>query len=224
MGTNPRAKRVGPGWEPNQVIFQGPMTELDRDRIFLMYALVESARALRAFDETRRLAAIREIRAPGVEIRENQSIFDSIRMALHFSANVSKVFWPADRSPAKERGERLRHLTGIADDHPLKSRQLRNHVEHMDERLDSWTANSPRPFLAIEQALNADMQSHPNMQEIVDSTAIVYIEADQSVHMFSERFSLVELRAHVLDVQARISAGLTQSFQNPLNRSGLSSV
>ena len=60
------------------------MTAIDRDHIFLMYALVESARALRAIDEVRRLAAIREIRAPGVEIRENQSIFDSIRMALQF--------------------------------------------------------------------------------------------------------------------------------------------
>jgi hypothetical protein len=198
------------------------MTEIDCDGIFLMYALVESGRALRAFDEARRLAAIREIRAPGVEIRENQSIFDSIRMALHFSANVSKVFWPADRSPAKERGERLRHLAGLTDDHPMRSRKLRNHVEHMDERLDTWTANSPRPFLAIEQALYADMQSLPNMREIVESTVIVYMEADQSVHLFSEHFLLDELRANVLDVQTRISAGLTRSFQNPLIESPVS--
>lgn len=200
------------------------MTAIDRDQIFLMYALVESARALRAIDEVRRLAAIREIRAPGVEIRENQSIFDSIRMALQFSANVSKVFWPSGSSPARERGRRLRKLTGIADDHALKSRALRNHVEHMDERLDNWTANSPRPFLAIEQALYADMQSLPNVQEIIDSTVVVYMEADNSVHLFGERFLLADLRASVLDVQTRISTGLTQSFQNPLNRSGLSSV
>lgn len=200
------------------------MTQLDRDQIFLLYALTESARALKKFDEARELAATREQRAPGVEVRENQSIFDSIRMALQFSANVSKVFWPSDSSTARERGRRLRQLTGIADNHALKSRALRNHVEHMDERLDNWTANSPRPFLAIEQALYADMQSLPNIQEIIDSTVVVYMEADNSVHLFGERFSLADLQTHVLDIQNRISTGLTQSFQKDLNRSGLNSV
>jgi hypothetical protein len=185
------------------------MTQLDRDQIFLLYALTESARALKKFDEARELAATREQRVPGVEVRENQSIFDSIRMALQFSANVSKVFWPFDSSPARERGRRLRELTGIADNHALKSRTLRNHVEHMDERLDTWTSNSPRPFLAIEQALYADMQSLPTAQEIIDSTVVVYMEADNSVHLFGERFLLDELRANVLDVQTRISTGLT---------------
>lgn len=94
----------------------------------------------------------------------------------------------------------------------------------MDERLDNWTANSPRPFLAIEQALYADMQSLPNIQEIIDSTVVVYMEADNSVHLFGERFSLADLQTHVLDIQNRISTGLTQSFQKDLNRSGLNSV
>jgi hypothetical protein len=185
-------------------------TKVDRDQIFLIYALVESARALRSFDEVRRLAAIRETRTPGVEVRENQSIFDSIRMALQFSANVSKVFWPSGKS-AQERGRRLRDLTGIPDDHDLKSRALRNHVEHMDERLDDWTANSPRPFSSIEQTLHAEVQSWPNVQDIIDSTAVAYMEADNSIHLFGEKFLLDDLRADVLDIQNRISIGLNPS-------------
>lgn len=145
------------------------MTKLDRDQIFLMYALVESARALHAFDEAHRLTTtIREIRSPTVVVRPHQAIFDAIRMALHFSANASKVFFrPISRGNGVPIGCVM--LTEIPDDHALQSRALRNHVEHLDERLDTWTAEAPQPILAIEFAMYTDMLSSPLLQESIDS-------------------------------------------------------
>jgi hypothetical protein len=185
-------------------------TRLKTDQIFLIYALTESARAIRQFEEVSRLAAIRESIGPGIERRENQAIFDSIRMALQFSANLSKVFWPAARSAKKivERGQRLRTLTGIPDEHPLKSRELRNHIEHMDERLDTWTAESPRPFLAVEGVYVDGLAA----RDIVDSTMVVYRESDNSVYLLGERFDLTATHADVLDVQTKISAAASKAL------------
>jgi hypothetical protein len=91
------------------------MTKLDADKIFLMYALTESGGALREIDEVQRLAGLRHPRGPGVEARENGTIFAAIRMALQFSANVSKVFWPHQNGAA--RGARLRQSVGLGDNH-----------------------------------------------------------------------------------------------------------
>lgn len=44
-----------------------------------------------------------------------------------------------------ERATLLRTALGLPDDeHPLKSRRIRDHLEHFDERLDDWVRNSPR--------------------------------------------------------------------------------
>jgi hypothetical protein len=65
---------------------------------------------------------------------------------------ISKYFWPAPirkgknitNSEALKRGEYLRDLIGLKDDSLLKERNLRNHLEHFDERLDYWgTLNLP---------------------------------------------------------------------------------
>jgi hypothetical protein len=38
----------------------------------------------------------------------------------------------------KRRGERLKQILSISDESPLKSRVLRDHFEHYDERIDEW--------------------------------------------------------------------------------------
>jgi len=183
-----------------------PMTEAGSDEIFLIFALVESGRALKALDEVARLAGLKEERQPGVEVRENQTVFDQIRLALQFASNVSKVFWPHNN--AAQRGGRLRQLTGLPEQHGLSDRRLRNHIEHMDERLDEWTLPSPRPFLTYELVLHDDGRPPEMRQEVLDATAVVFEPNTNSIHLFGQSFQLDELRAAVEDVQVQISAGL----------------
>jgi|GEM_PF-4598740 len=183
------------------------MTESDRDRIFLLFALTESAGALRALDEVERLAAVRERRTDTVEVRENGRVFDAIRSALQYAANVSKVFWP--HSNAAARGEHLRTLTGIPDSHSLRNRALRNHVEHLDERLDDWTAESPRPFLTFELVWSPDLDANPNRREVENSVAVIYNESANEVRLFGEVFRLADLRAALLDVQGNLLTALS---------------
>jgi hypothetical protein len=60
---------------------------------------------------------------------------------LTATAQVSKFLWPDNRSD-RARGEQLRRFLGLEDTSPISSRELRNHFEHFDERLDSWRKSS----------------------------------------------------------------------------------
>lgn len=72
----------------------------------------------------------------------------SIRALLSAAANISKILFPnPGRARAKDfpdRGERLRSRLSVPDDSPLANRDLRNHFEHLDERLEEWWINDPR--------------------------------------------------------------------------------
>jgi len=67
-------------------------------------------------------------------------VFRSLHSLLTHASNVSKLLWPPrpKQHNAKARGHELRGILGITDQSPLKSRELRNNLEHFDERLDEW--------------------------------------------------------------------------------------
>jgi len=77
---------------------------------------------------------------------------------LNSAANVSKVLFPADHrrlpdkrktvevDPAlKHRGELVRRFLQTDETSPLRTeeRKLRNHLEHLDERLEDWWITDP---------------------------------------------------------------------------------
>ena len=188
------------------------MTQLSKDYIFLSFAMTESERALQALDDVDALSDVRIQRQPGVEVRENQRVFNHIRLALQFAANLSKIFWPHHR--AKERGVWLRELTRLPDRHPLSDRRLRNHIEHFDERLDDWASPSPRPFLTTELVLHEDYPLD-RRDTVIRATTVVYDACTKRVVLFGDEFSLPELRAAVLDVQSKISAAVQDLLKRP---------
>ena len=190
------------------------LNALDREYIFLHFGFVECARAKTALDEVSRLSSLRRVdECQGIEIREWISVFDHIRMALHFSASVSRIFFPpkswdkAKTLLAKSRGERLRALTGIEKGHPIENRKLRDHVEHMDERMDAWTTFSPRPFGgAVEQIIYPD--TFKITQDAIEASCpIIFYPASQTVVAFGEAFDLCELKGILEDVSVRLNVG-----------------
>lgn len=72
-----------------------------------------------------------------------EKIFSFIEDFALRAGNASKILWPQrDRGLTKMRGETLRQLIGVDRSHSLYSRDLRNHIEHWDERLDVWVSNN----------------------------------------------------------------------------------
>jgi len=75
--------------------------------------------------------------------RLGPQVWPAIQQLVGSAANVSKLLWGGGGKRAVER-EPLRASIGVADSSPLHSTEMRNHFEHIDQRLDAWWANSPR--------------------------------------------------------------------------------
>jgi hypothetical protein len=61
-----------------------------------------------------------------------------ISSLLSASANISKIVWPSD----KVTREAVAEHCGLDRSSPLADRSLRNHFEHLDERIDKWWKRS----------------------------------------------------------------------------------
>jgi hypothetical protein len=81
--------------------------------------------------------------AIALEASDEGRAWKELQSFLIAAANVSKLLFPS-REGMRGRGEELRRSLGVPDDSPLKDRRLRNHFEHLDERLEDWALNSER--------------------------------------------------------------------------------
>jgi len=65
------------------------------------------------------------------------SMLNEMQNVIHQGGNLSRYLWPS-RNNHKSRGEFLRNFFDIEDDNSLNNRDLRNALEHYDERLDNF--------------------------------------------------------------------------------------
>ena len=68
-------------------------------------------------------------------------ILDAIQNMLVHTANLSKYFWPINKGLHKihkKRAQSLREMFNIKDSSLIKNKDLRNHLEHLDENLDKY--------------------------------------------------------------------------------------
>ncbi|MES1938000.1 hypothetical protein [Salinisphaera hydrothermalis] len=92
-------------------------------------------------------------------------VFRQTHSFLTHASNISRLFWPPqprkrrDEAPeafakrqvfTESRGTTQLALFGLDASSPLKSRVLRDHLEHYDERLDHWSNTSERRNIASD--------------------------------------------------------------------------
>lgn len=75
-------------------------------------------------------------------------IWGSVQAMLVAAGVISRLLWPTGQG-VRARGAALRRMLTVSEDSPLASRDLRDSLEHFDERLDAWAAEfvaaSPPP-------------------------------------------------------------------------------
>jgi hypothetical protein len=69
-----------------------------------------------------------------------KSFLDHAQNIIVQGAAISRYFWPI-RKAHEARGELLRNIFEMVEDNPLKDRDLRNSIEHFDEKLDLYLSN-----------------------------------------------------------------------------------
>lgn len=75
-------------------------------------------------------------------------LLDEMQNIVIQSGAISKFFWPPRNGKNelhKKRGEFLQKLFNIKPDSPLKSRKVRDHIEHFDEKLDNYLYDPQKP-------------------------------------------------------------------------------
>jgi hypothetical protein len=106
-------------------------------------------------------------------------IVATVHEALGHSAALSRFFFPAAVTPlARARAARLRRTFEVADNSPLQNRDLRNALEHFDERLDEYLLGDiagyilPEPL--VEDAGLAD-DGCGHIFRLVDPDAEIFV-------------------------------------------------
>jgi hypothetical protein len=66
---------------------------------------------------------------------DSEGILNNLQNIVVQGAALSRYFWPV-RKGHEHRGQKLREALGVLEDSPLKVRDLRNEIEHLDEKLD----------------------------------------------------------------------------------------
>ena len=100
------------------------------------------------FNSEAAVASIEKISAVMHEVEQNSPDDPVSALPMHYllgelqnllihAAALSRYFWPA-RNTHDWRGAQLRGAFGISDQSPLRSRDLRNAIEHFDEQLDKY--------------------------------------------------------------------------------------
>lgn len=77
----------------------------------------------------------------GLKNKDPREILFNIQNLLNAGANISKMLWGQKGKHAVSR-KPLRDSIGVSDASPLREVTMRNHFEHMDERIDRWWAES----------------------------------------------------------------------------------
>lgn len=156
--------------------------------LFVSDICEKTALCLEALDETEN-----ELRSPNANVGH---VFNSVQTALLHSSFVSLAFWPTDRKK-EMRGKYLRE--GFSCQNSIeffKARKFRNHIAHMDERLDDWWLSSKRRNIA--------------RKIIGGSNAVVGLDADDMFERLDpangelffrgDRYSLKEFWQHCSEI------------------------
>jgi hypothetical protein len=175
--------------------------------------------ALNAVQQVNR--ATRQLRSPSIGGADRSGAvaeaFRGIHSFLAHASNMSKLLWPAlPRRRTKEteeryrtrlagvpklrRGSHLRVLLGLDEtDHPLRSRQLRDHLEHFDERLDTWSETS-----VDHDFVRAHIGPESEISHLAPEDRLRSFDPSTTVFCFrGERFELAAMVAHIEDLKQR---------------------
>jgi len=71
---------------------------------------------------------------------DQDDVLNNLQNVVLQGGAISRYFWPV-RKGHERRADLLRKACEIGDDSPLKNRDLRNAIEHFDEKLDSYLAD-----------------------------------------------------------------------------------
>ena len=140
---------------------------------------------------------------------------------VHRAAAASRIFWPpggrrGNSQRSKDRGDHLLASLDINDNHPIKSRTLRDHFEHFDERLDEWAEVSQNRNI-VGRLLGS--RSLIGGDGIADTDIILHYDPTTKIFAFrGEKFDLQELASGISDLSSKVQTRLSDIDNQRFNK------
>lgn len=175
--------------------------DMDRfiERIYLHELITQCENAVAAVQRMNALLATQQNAAA--------EFFREAADFLQHTSAASRLLWPhgssdrVRRERAENRGAHLRTSLGVDGEHVLRSRRLRDHLEHYDERIDDWAETSPNKnivdnMIGPRSAIGGDAIRDTDIMRLYDPSTKKFVFRGES-------FDVQELVSGVIDIRDR---------------------
>lgn len=146
----------------------------------------------------------------GLRANDSTQVFNEIQNMLNAGANISKLLWGQKVAKAQAR-KALRESIDVKDDSALRSVSMRNHFEHVDERIDRWWEESKTRNIADCNIGPKDQISGFDRIEIFRS----FDPKTKDVTFWGEDFNLQEIVAEVERLLPKLQAEASKPHSGP---------
>ncbi len=140
-------------------------------------------------------------------------LFRNLQSLLCHAASISKILWSGDRI-GKRRSEELRTFLVVDDDYPvLASREVRNHFEHFDERLDEALSRTEGT-----QFVDLNIMSPGVISGIQEKVWRNLDPANWLVTFWDDSIDLMTLLVEIQTLMQAVNRGLAELYKRELGR------
>jgi hypothetical protein len=126
-------------------------------------------------------------------------LLDSLHNIINHASALSRYFWPSGKKELYiNRGEFLREKFEIDNGNPLKARQVRNAIEHFDERLDEF---AQKPVVGVILPYYVGRKPNTAVQSFVFRA---YYTDEQTFEVLGEKFKVIPIIDEIVRINELI--------------------
>jgi hypothetical protein len=153
---------------------------------------------------------------PELAAADRNKILDSVQSIVSCGAALSRYFWPARKDELHtKRARRLRTSLGVVDSSPLRNRDLRNLIEHFDEKLDIYLREG-----IVGHILPTHIGNRPEEQEVPVHLFRAYYTEVAVFEVLGQRFAIRPIIEEIARLHALLRRCSEQGSVLPRDSSG----
>lgn len=143
-----------------------------------------------------------------LEGRSSTGAFFAAQSALTSASNIANLLWPP-RARARVRGEKLREVLQLPEDHALNDRRLLNLWDHGDQRTEDWIQNTKgekvvMDYVGPKASLADSDMSDENIYRLYDPQTNLFYFRGQVFHFQGIAAAAADVGSRVIAIHKQL--------------------